>query len=511
MKLTITQKVFSINIATAIMFAVVLAVVFKQFAVVRAGNARVLLCASALQTQQYADMMHDALRGDVLAGILAAQHKDAKLLDEVAKDQTEHAADIRAKMQENAQRDLGHTIQTQLQAINEPLERYIRLSRDAIALARSDAVAAENSFETFQTSFRELETLMGALSDAIEGEAKLANDEGARSFRVFVSAVVIASLIGFVLLSAHAYMVARSIPHPFAVLVHQLTDAANANTASASQIASTSAVLADGASSQAASLQETSASLEEISGMAKRNAEGAQRAKELTQQARQVTELGGRNVEKMTKAMDDIKAASDGVAKIIKTIDEIAFQTNLLALNAAVEAARAGESGAGFAVVADEVRALAQRSAQAARETADKIADSVNKSRHGAEACSQVAANLQDIAVKTREVDGLVGEITQASVEQTQGITQVNGAVSQMDQVVQESAARAEEGAGVAHELTSQAELIQRSVAELRHLIGGKGNRSADTVTTTSAKPNPSLENSTSSHAQATSLVGQRR
>jgi methyl-accepting chemotaxis protein len=178
----------------------------------------------------------------------------------------------------------------------------------------------------------------------------------------------------------------------------------------------------------------------------------------------------------MNTAMAEIKTSSDGIAKIIKTIDEIAFQTNILALNAAVEAARAGEAGMGFAVVAEEVRALAQRSANAAKETATQIDDSVRKSHHGATVCAEVAVHLNEIASKSREVDQLIAEIATASHEQTQGIGQVNTAIGEMDRVVQAAAARAEEGAGVAQELTQRSTQLQLTVDELALVVGGQSS-----------------------------------
>src|SRR5258708_25224821 len=168
----------------------------------------------------------------------------------------------------------------------------------------------------------------------------------------------------------------------------------------------------------------------------------------------------------MVAAMNDINTSSDKVSKIIKVIDEIAFQTNILALNAAVEAARAGEAGLGFAVVADEVRNLAQRSAQAARETAEKIEDSIRKSEHGVELNAKVGLSLHEIVDKARKVDTLVAEIAQACKEQTQGISQINLAVTQMDKVTQTNAASAEESASASNELAAQGVSPKRAVTE---------------------------------------------
>ena len=239
------------------------------------------------------------------------------------------------------------------------------------------------------------------------------------------------------------------------------------------EISSASTSLAEGASEQAASLEETSASLEEIASMTKRNAENALAAKDLSNRARQAADMGANSMQAMISAMADIQTSSDNISKIIKTIDEIAFQTNILALNAAVEAARAGEAGMGFAVVADEVRNLAQRSAQAARETASRIEDSIKKSARGVEISSEVSESLAEIVAKAREVDELVAEIANASREQSQGIDQVNVAVTQMDKVTQSNAAHAEQSASASAQLNAQAASLRELIADLQSLVKG--------------------------------------
>jgi methyl-accepting chemotaxis protein len=265
----------------------------------------------------------------------------------------------------------------------------------------------------------------------------------------------------------------RSITGPLRDVVDGLTSGADSVASASGQVASASQSLAEGASQQAASLEETGASLEEISSMTRKNADHADSAKNLSAQTRQAAEAGANDVQELSGAMGEVKAASDDIARIIKTIDEIAFQTNILALNAAVEAARAGEAGAGFAVVADEVRSLAQRSAKAAKETADKIENSIQKSRRGAQISEKVDASLLEIVVKARQVDDLVAEIASASREQSLGISQVNDAVAQMDKVVQSNASNSEESAAAAEELSSQANGLKESVADLLRIIGG--------------------------------------
>jgi methyl-accepting chemotaxis protein len=244
--------------------------------------------------------------------------------------------------------------------------------------------------------------------------------------------------------------------------------------AASGQVSSASQRLAEGASEQAASLEETSSSLEEIATVTRRNADNAQQAKDISHKARTAAETGLSDMQNMIGAMAEIHKSGDKIAKIIRTIDEIAFQTNILALNAAVEAARAGEAGLGFAVVADEVRNLARRSADAAKETAEIIEESIEKSRAGSEISHQVAESLDLIVRQAREVDDIVGQISLASQEQSQGVSLINNSVNQLDTVTQSNAAAAEESASASEELRSQAALLHEMVADLRSMVTGK-------------------------------------
>ena len=301
--------------------------------------------------------------------------------------------------------------------------------------------------------------------------------------------VVAAGAVTIVLSLVFSVLVSRGIAGPIHRLIAHLNGAAQGLGSASVQVGHASQALAEGASAQAASLEETSASLEEMSAMTQRNTETASRVKELGSQARSAGDAAMGDVQTMDTAMGAIKASGSDIAKIVKTIDEIAFQTNILALNAAVEAARAGGAGAGFAVVADEVRRLAQRCAEAAKETAAKVEDAVQKSAKGAEISGLVARSLAEIVGKARQVDELAGEVASASREQSQGIAQVNTAVAQMDKVTQANAASAEESASAAEEMTAQAEALKEAVTELLRMVDGSRGYQGPTTKSSSARP----------------------
>ncbi len=295
----------------------------------------------------------------------------------------------------------------------------------------------------------------------------LATARSLRNTALIVGGVTLLAVLAVVL------VVAIRIASPVMRMAKDLQAGADQASSASAEISASSQALASASSEQAASLEETSASLEELSSMTKRNTDSARSAKTLADATRGSAETGAQHMQGMVGAMNSIKTSSDSVAKIIKTIDEIAFQTNILALNAAVEAARAGEAGAGFAVVAEEVRALAQRSATAARETSTQISDALQRANHGVQICGQVAGSFDDILGKTRELNTLVAEIATASEEQTTGIQQINTAVTQMDKVTQSTAAQSEESAAASQELSAQAIQLQSIARDLFILVEG--------------------------------------
>lgn len=317
-------------------------------------------------------------------------------------------------------------------------------------------------------------------TDRLTREVESAREEVENSIRTslsWIGGLALALLV--VVLAASLIFTRRCISRPVTRIVSGLNDGAEQVASAAAQISSSSQLLAEGASEQAASIEETSASLEEMASMTHRNADNARQADRLMKETRKVVAQANESMSQMCRSMDDIAKASEETSKIVKTIDEIAFQTNLLALNAAVEAARAGEAGAGFAVVADEVRNLAMRAADAARNTASLIEQTVKKVKDGSVLMSATNSAFGQVAQSADKVGDLVGEIAAASEEQAEGAEQVNKAVSEMDKVTQQNAAGAEESASASEEMSAQAATMKAMVDDLMALVGGASRREA--------------------------------
>ncbi|OGV66298.1 MAG: hypothetical protein A3K19_14050 [Lentisphaerae bacterium RIFOXYB12_FULL_65_16] len=322
---------------------------------------------------------------------------------------------------------------------------------------------------------------LGKLTESFSAEALAADAE----YDSVASAITVFSLVlsGVIVVVALALGIGLSVTISRALtrVIEGLSRGSEQVSSASGQVASASQSLAQGSSEQASSLEETSSALEEMASMTKQNAEHASKADALMGETKGTVRSGVESMQRMSVAIDKIKTSAAETAKIIKTIDEIAFQTNLLALNAAVEAARAGEAGKGFAVVAEEVRNLARRSAEAAKNTADLIEGAHKNADAGVNVTTEVGKSLHAIQESADKVAALVAEIAAASKEQAQGIDQVNTAVAEMDKVVQQNAANAEESASASEELTGQAEELNGMVAELAAIVGGAGASDAGT------------------------------
>ncbi len=278
----------------------------------------------------------------------------------------------------------------------------------------------------------------------------------------------------------------RSALLPF---VRDLAASNRETMAAAGQIAASTRSLAEGAHEQEATIEQTTSSSSRLRSMTEQNSKHAKSAAEVMQETERVIGSANQTLGGMVTSMSEINAASDKIARIIRVIDEIAFQTNILALNAAVEAARAGEAGMGFAVVADEVRSLAQRSAQAARDTAAMIEESIAKSAEGSKNLDQVKQAILAITESASRVKTLVDEVSAGSQEQARGIGEIAAAIQQMEGVTHTAASGTEESAAAVDNLEMHAETTRAALARIEALVGGASEEAAKPAIRKPARP----------------------
>ncbi|HMN44143.1 MAG TPA: methyl-accepting chemotaxis protein, partial [Povalibacter sp.] len=497
MQLTIKSRLIGVVVLMLVLMGVLGLTSRHSLFVVNGSLDSVIMTSHTLRNHIEGDMMHDALRADVLAALLA---ETPEARDAANAGVQQHAETFRLLVDANRQQAQGDT-RAALDEVRPSLEKYIASAEAIVATAATDKAAAHGMLPGFLAAFADLEGRLADVSGRIEDSSDHAEGAAAEAIahadRVGLTILVTAALIAL----AVSWMLVRSIAQGIAQLASTITRIARGELGrdiritsrdelgellvalqgmdrklseivqsvygSAEQVGTAARELTQGnddlsqrTQEQAAALEETASSMEEMAATVKQNADNAREANQLAASARGQADKGGSVVERAVSAMNEISASSRKISDIIGVIDEIAFQTNLLALNAAVEAARAGEQGRGFAVVASEVRNLAQRSASAAREIKVLISESVEKVKAGTVLVDESGRSIADIMDSVKKVTDIVAEISAASEEQSSGIDQVNRAVAQIDEVTQRNAALVEEAAAASKSMEHQTQQL---------------------------------------------------
>jgi methyl-accepting chemotaxis protein len=478
---------------------------FNAMGIGNAFNASVTT-SLILGLSKDADMMHDAIRGDVLLSILHGQKSNDKGLDEAQKSLQEHSANFQEHVA--ALKELTHSseILAQVAAVEPDIAAYVATAAKVQKLSRNDIAMAEESIAEFNTAFAKLEDSMEALGDIIEKDSTrfLETTKAGVSRAIWVVSGVL--LLGSLTMMLASWSLSHYISRPivFAVKVAEniadgdltapIAPQGNAesvkllqtllhmqnsfgsivqgvkhsagNVALASgEIAQRNQDLSQRTEQQATALEETSSAMAQLGATVNQNADSAQQANQLAASASSVAVQGGEVVAQVVATMRGINESSQKINDIISVIDGIAFQTNILALNAAVEAARAGDHGRGFAVVASEVRSLAQRSAAAAKEIKQLIDESLIKVEAGTALTANAGGAMKEVIDSVNRVASIISEITSATREQSGGIAQVNQAVGHLDSVTQQNAALVEQAAAAAANLTGQTDNLTNTMA----------------------------------------------
>ncbi len=403
-------------------------------------------------------------------------------MDRIAKTMDEHEAKMQELLAKYGKTQLTDPEKQALQQANNQWPAYLAAARKVMAFSYEgknvEAMAVMQGEAT--TAFQAYDDTLSKIVDINDVLGKKAYDDSDTAYfsarRIMLGLIAVALVLSVGL----GVFLTRSITLPINRIVDNLNASAGQVAAASLQISSASHALAADTSQQAAALEETASALEEMATMTRQNADNAEQAHSLSRETNVVVKQYDESMQQLMASMSEISKASEATAKIIKTIDEIAFQTKLLALNAAVEAAQAGEVGAGFAVVADEVRNLAMRAAEAARNTAMLIEGTVKKVEDGSKIVTRAKGVFTDVGESATKVSTLVGDISSASGEQASGVEQINRAITELDSVVQKNAANSEESAAASEELSAQAAQMKVVVAELMALISGGAGHGDD-------------------------------
>jgi methyl-accepting chemotaxis protein len=399
------------------------------------------------------------------AGALTAADEDAKTI-------SAQLADVRAKtayrpalaQQVAAAIDKFNAVQGHSRAFyGQMLENPTAMSAEAQAAI----VSLTQEDREMQQTFLDLSDAIGARAFRAELDDVMRSNKSQKILALFM--FFIAALVAVLTL----FVMERQVSRPLRAVAKRLADGADQVSASALDVSDSGQSIAGGAAEQAATLQQTSAASERIRAMARRNATDCSSAADLVSMSQEKFGETGRSLAELVAAMDEIGRSNGKVSKIIRIIDEIAFKTNILALNAAVEAARAGSAGMGFAVVAEEVRTLAQQCAQAAKDSAQIVEESIRKSKEGKSKVDDVAASIEAVTNGSAKVKNLVDKISAASTEQTQGIAEIADSIAHMEKANQAASGTAQQSATAAQSLTEQSSLLQGIVQSLSQIVEG--------------------------------------
>jgi methyl-accepting chemotaxis protein len=436
--------------------------------------------------QRMAKLFQDAVLLEDLSALGAAEKEAAAIIEALVSASRLEGLSVERAESLRSQADAVKALSAEARATYVPMiEAGGNLTDEMMTRAKATAARLDALKESLNRGHEDISgELRAELSNAVSTSVR----QRWVSLGVFALALCVAGVVV-------TFTIRRQVVVPVMNVVDELRTAAGEVTSASGEVASSSQTLSRGATTQAASLEETSASMEEMASMTRQNAENSREAARVMAETEQLVETANSALSAMVSSMSAIHDSSGKVSKIIKTIDEIAFQTNILALNAAVEAARAGEAGMGFAVVADEVRALAQRSAQAARDTAALIQESIERSTEGQQTVTEVTSAIGSITSSARQVKGLIDQVSVASTQQAQGIDQVTQAITQMEKVTQSTAATAEESAAASEQLSAQAETTLEIVGRLAALAQGSGRTPPPTVVTADRQAKATLTN----------------
>jgi methyl-accepting chemotaxis protein len=475
-------KKFSIGakLMSGFIVVVVIAAVIGVFGIVKirqiAGRDMVLFKTGAEplgEIAMFAETFQSARAVIGHAIISSALNKNPEVyiqkLAELGKEMNDYAASFEKTL-------VSAEGQKNIAGLTQAVKKYESLQARIVELVRAGkGEEAQGVFESEGANLAEgISDTLGKMTKDKIAYAKAIADENSATAAAAVTLTLIVTVLGAVVAFVLGFFLPRSVTVPIHRVAAGLAEGSDQVASASAQVSAASQSLAEGSSEQASAIEETSASIEELSAMTTQNAENANQANNLMKETGRVVNEANESMQELTVAMKEITTGSEDTAKIIKTIDEIAFQTNLLALNAAVEAARAGEAGAGFAVVADEVRNLAMRSAESAKNTANLIDDSIRRIKNGSDIVAKTNEAFDRVLGGANKVGELFREIAAASNEQAQGIAQIGKAIAEMDKVVQQNAANAEEAASASEELNAQAMQMKDMVAELIAVIRGK-------------------------------------